>query len=115
MRQIELRRLYLREQPVGTWVDKVPPWTTFATCEGIYKVNRDQCTTGLRDSQGVSIRERADMMANHRLLLAPFERKRCAGHHQRASVRNRALGLRNMPRRCSPFLSMQSRSHAIYS
>eukprot|EP00959_Pyramimonas_sp_CCMP1952_P431810 9043295-Pyramimonas_sp.AAC.1 len=32
-------------------------------------------------------------MANHRLLLAPFERKRCAGHPQHASVHNKELSL----------------------
>eukprot|EP00959_Pyramimonas_sp_CCMP1952_P423050 8861835-Pyramimonas_sp.AAC.1 len=30
-------------------------------------------------------------MASHRLLLTPFERKRCAGHHRRASVCNEEL------------------------
>eukprot|EP00959_Pyramimonas_sp_CCMP1952_P316620 6627128-Pyramimonas_sp.AAC.1 len=43
-RQNGLRWLYLREQPVGTWVDQIPPWTKLATC------NLDQRTTGLRDS-----------------------------------------------------------------
>eukprot|EP00959_Pyramimonas_sp_CCMP1952_P247574 5175605-Pyramimonas_sp.AAC.1 len=28
VRQSGLRRFYLREQPVGTWVDQMPPWTT---------------------------------------------------------------------------------------
>eukprot|EP00959_Pyramimonas_sp_CCMP1952_P335331 7021499-Pyramimonas_sp.AAC.1 len=26
----DLRRFYLREQPVRTWVDQIPPWTTVA-------------------------------------------------------------------------------------
>eukprot|EP00959_Pyramimonas_sp_CCMP1952_P146634 3069260-Pyramimonas_sp.AAC.1 len=30
-------------------------------------------------------------MANHRLLLTPFERNRCIGHHQNASVCNKEL------------------------
>eukprot|EP00959_Pyramimonas_sp_CCMP1952_P460440 9479870-Pyramimonas_sp.AAC.1 len=45
-----------------------------------------QCTTGLRDSHGVLIRKPTDIMANHCLLFTPFERRRCAGHHQHASV-----------------------------
>eukprot|EP00959_Pyramimonas_sp_CCMP1952_P400371 8388856-Pyramimonas_sp.AAC.1 len=49
MRQNDLRRFYLREQPVGTWVDQIPPWTTLATCKGTCKVDVDPCTTGLRD------------------------------------------------------------------
>eukprot|EP00959_Pyramimonas_sp_CCMP1952_P283260 5921326-Pyramimonas_sp.AAC.1 len=35
--------------------------------------------------------ESAEIMANHRLLFAPFERERCAGHHQHVSVRNKEL------------------------
>eukprot|EP00959_Pyramimonas_sp_CCMP1952_P299119 6256921-Pyramimonas_sp.AAC.1 len=53
VRQDDLRRFYLREQPVGTWVDEIPPWTTLAKREDTRKVNMDQCTTGLRDSHGV--------------------------------------------------------------
>eukprot|EP00959_Pyramimonas_sp_CCMP1952_P038358 802406-Pyramimonas_sp.AAC.1 len=34
VRQNDLRRFYLREQPVGTWVDQTPPWTTLAKCKG---------------------------------------------------------------------------------
>eukprot|EP00959_Pyramimonas_sp_CCMP1952_P230239 4813567-Pyramimonas_sp.AAC.2 len=30
-------------------------------------------------------------MANHRLRITPFERKRCAGHHQHASDCNKDL------------------------
>eukprot|EP00959_Pyramimonas_sp_CCMP1952_P259134 5417433-Pyramimonas_sp.AAC.1 len=76
---------YSREQPVGTWVDQAPPWTTLATCKGTCKVNMDQCTTGLRDSHGVLIRKPTEITANHRLLITLFERKRCVGHHQNAS------------------------------
>eukprot|EP00959_Pyramimonas_sp_CCMP1952_P385727 8083902-Pyramimonas_sp.AAC.1 len=57
IRQNDLRRFYLREQPVGTWVGQIPPWTTLATCKGTCKVTMDQCTTGLRDSHGVLMRE----------------------------------------------------------
>eukprot|EP00959_Pyramimonas_sp_CCMP1952_P148850 3113808-Pyramimonas_sp.AAC.1 len=41
IRQIDLRRFYLREQPVGTWVDHRPPWTSLPTCKGTCKVNMD--------------------------------------------------------------------------
>eukprot|EP00959_Pyramimonas_sp_CCMP1952_P006386 133580-Pyramimonas_sp.AAC.1 len=27
VRQHDIRRFYLREQTVGTWVDQMPPWT----------------------------------------------------------------------------------------
>eukprot|EP00959_Pyramimonas_sp_CCMP1952_P210698 4409261-Pyramimonas_sp.AAC.2 len=33
--------------------------------------------------------EHRQTMANHCLLLSPFERRRCAGHRPRASARNR--------------------------
>eukprot|EP00959_Pyramimonas_sp_CCMP1952_P183491 3836578-Pyramimonas_sp.AAC.1 len=84
IRQDDLRRFYLQEQAVGTWVDQIPPWTALATCEGICKVTMDQCTTGLRDSQWVLTRNPTEIMAKHRLLLTPFERKRCTGHRRHA-------------------------------
>eukprot|EP00959_Pyramimonas_sp_CCMP1952_P163072 3408936-Pyramimonas_sp.AAC.2 len=92
-RQNDLRRFYLREQPAGTWVDQMPPWTTLAKCKGICKVNMDQCTTGLRDFHGVLIRKPTKVMAKHRLLFTLFERRRCAGHHQHASVCSRELSM----------------------
>eukprot|EP00959_Pyramimonas_sp_CCMP1952_P083751 1751318-Pyramimonas_sp.AAC.1 len=61
MRQNDLPRLDLREQPVGTWVDQIPPWTTLAKCWGTCKVNMDQCTTCLRDSHvGVDVKTDRD-------------------------------------------------------
>eukprot|EP00959_Pyramimonas_sp_CCMP1952_P132136 2762840-Pyramimonas_sp.AAC.1 len=52
VRQNDVRRFCLREQPVGTRVDQIPPWTTLANGKGTCKVHMDQCTTGLRDSHG---------------------------------------------------------------
>eukprot|EP00959_Pyramimonas_sp_CCMP1952_P217960 4558517-Pyramimonas_sp.AAC.1 len=37
IRQNDLRRLYLRQQSVGIWVDQIPPWSTLATCKGTCK------------------------------------------------------------------------------
>eukprot|EP00959_Pyramimonas_sp_CCMP1952_P249757 5221400-Pyramimonas_sp.AAC.1 len=42
---------------------------------------------------GVLIRKPTEIMANHRLLLTPFERKRCDGHHPHASVCNKELSM----------------------
>eukprot|EP00959_Pyramimonas_sp_CCMP1952_P026467 555207-Pyramimonas_sp.AAC.1 len=83
VRQHDIRRFFLREQPVRTWVDQMPPWTTLAKSKGICKVNMGPCTTGSRDSHRVLLRKPTEIMANHRLLLTPFERKRCTGHRQR--------------------------------
>eukprot|EP00959_Pyramimonas_sp_CCMP1952_P388589 8142425-Pyramimonas_sp.AAC.1 len=80
IRQKDPRGFCSREQPVGTWVDQIPPWTTLATCKGTCNMNMDQ-----RDSHGVLVRKPTEIMANRRLLLTPFERRRCAGHHQHAS------------------------------
>eukprot|EP00959_Pyramimonas_sp_CCMP1952_P108906 2277276-Pyramimonas_sp.AAC.1 len=35
--QTYLRRFYVREQPVGTRVDQIPPWTTLANSRGTCK------------------------------------------------------------------------------
>eukprot|EP00959_Pyramimonas_sp_CCMP1952_P441825 9249410-Pyramimonas_sp.AAC.1 len=59
----------------------------------------DQSTIGLRGSHGVLIRKPIEVMVNHRLLLTHFERRRCAGHHQHASVCNRDL---SMAAHCTP-------------
>eukprot|EP00959_Pyramimonas_sp_CCMP1952_P407377 8537962-Pyramimonas_sp.AAC.1 len=48
VRQDDLRRLHLREQPVGTWADQIPPRTILAKSEGTRKISIDQCTPGLR-------------------------------------------------------------------
>eukprot|EP00959_Pyramimonas_sp_CCMP1952_P232715 4863502-Pyramimonas_sp.AAC.1 len=52
VRQNDIRRFYFREQPVGTRVDQIPPWTTLVKSKGTCKANMDQCATGLRDSHG---------------------------------------------------------------
>eukprot|EP00959_Pyramimonas_sp_CCMP1952_P324535 6792858-Pyramimonas_sp.AAC.1 len=71
----------------------MPPWTTLANSKGKCKVHMGQCITGLRDSHGVLMRKPTETMANHRLLLTPFERKRCDGHHPHASVCTKELSM----------------------
>eukprot|EP00959_Pyramimonas_sp_CCMP1952_P325072 6804290-Pyramimonas_sp.AAC.1 len=39
----------------------------------------------------VLIRKPTEIMANHRFRFTLFERRRCAGHHQHASVCNREI------------------------
>eukprot|EP00959_Pyramimonas_sp_CCMP1952_P027778 582940-Pyramimonas_sp.AAC.1 len=90
-RQNDLRRFYLGEQPLGTWAGQIRPWTTLVKSKGTCQVNMDQHTTGSRGSHGVQIRNPTEIMANRRILLTPFERKRCSGHHQHASVCNKEL------------------------
>ena len=64
--QDDLNRYYLREQPRGTWVDQIPPWTDVVKRGNTHKVTMDQCTTGLRDSQAVLIRKPTEMMSNNK-------------------------------------------------
>eukprot|EP00959_Pyramimonas_sp_CCMP1952_P209830 4390349-Pyramimonas_sp.AAC.1 len=53
----------------------------------------DQRTTGLRDPRGVLIRKPIELLANHRLLLSPFENERYTGHRQHASACNGKLAM----------------------
>eukprot|EP00959_Pyramimonas_sp_CCMP1952_P197361 4127322-Pyramimonas_sp.AAC.1 len=115
-RQNDLRRFYLREQPVGPWVDQIPPWTTLAKSKGTCNVNIDQCTTGLRDSHGVLLRKPIEIMANHRLLLTPLNESDVLAiiNTRRSATRNYPW-LHNLLQRCSRFLSRLFRLRAIFS
>eukprot|EP00959_Pyramimonas_sp_CCMP1952_P410303 8598945-Pyramimonas_sp.AAC.1 len=41
VRRDDLRRFHLREQPVGTWLGEIPPWTTLAKRERTRKISID--------------------------------------------------------------------------
>ena len=47
--QDDLHRFFLREQPRGTWIDEIPPWSTLAERKVTCKAIMDQCCTGLCD------------------------------------------------------------------
>eukprot|EP00959_Pyramimonas_sp_CCMP1952_P156497 3272953-Pyramimonas_sp.AAC.2 len=88
-----VKKIYHISSHMGRW-PHIPPWTTSSKRTGTCKVNVGECSTGLRDSHGVLMRKPSEIRANHRLLLTPFGRKRCSGHHQH--VRN-CPWLHNIP------------------
>eukprot|EP00959_Pyramimonas_sp_CCMP1952_P081136 1695153-Pyramimonas_sp.AAC.1 len=71
--QDDLRRIFLRGQPVGAGVDEIAPWTTPVKRKATSKHIVDQCLTGLRDLDGTLVNEPIGAVANHRAVLEPFE------------------------------------------
>eukprot|EP00959_Pyramimonas_sp_CCMP1952_P067817 1415356-Pyramimonas_sp.AAC.2 len=55
-------------------------------------------------------------MASHRLLLTPFERKRCTGRHQHASVCNKELAraAQSTPKMQSLFVDAVQIAHDVF-
>ena len=47
--QIKKGRYFLREQPEGTWIDHIPPWTAVSEATTVYKITMDQCMVGCKD------------------------------------------------------------------
>ena len=52
LKQIQLGRYFLREQPVGTWIDQIEPWPKVQTYEIVVTQNMDQCMAGTEDDYG---------------------------------------------------------------
>ena len=82
---------FLREQPSGTWIDEIPPWTALAKRKVTRKAIMDQCCTGLCDSYGTPIKKPTEMMANYEAILQPFRSQVCAGYHKHATLCNKEL------------------------
>ena len=91
MKQDDLGRWYLREQPTGTWVDEIQPWKELAQRNHIVSIGIDQCATGLRDDFGDYIKKPTDITSNDETILKPFATFRCNGSHVHAQPCNKQL------------------------
>eukprot|EP00959_Pyramimonas_sp_CCMP1952_P449403 9409910-Pyramimonas_sp.AAC.1 len=84
----DFQRIFFRERPVGFRVDEIAPMDDISQTQGHLHTDADQCSTGLRDSDGTPIKQPIEVMANHRAVLQSIENKRCSGKHERAQARN---------------------------
>ncbi len=89
--QIQKGRYFLREQPVGNWVDEIPPWTRVASSPHIVRTNMDQCMTGAIDEDGTPAKKPTQWMANHECLVTPLRQYRCDMNHDHCCPTNRRL------------------------
>ena len=86
MIQDDLDRFWMREQPSGTWVDEIYPWTQVIRQPGFNKVTFDQCMTGLKDSKGTPMKKPTEIAANDDELLIPFAKYTCDGRHDHSQI-----------------------------
>ena len=91
LKQLSLKRFFLREQPVGTWIDEIKPWTQVHSDPTVVKVNMDQCMAGAKDDDGCPVKKPTEWTANSRILLLPMEKFKCNKMHDHAHPTGKAL------------------------
>ena len=75
--QMELKRYWMREQPVGTWIDEISPWPQVHAHEEVIAHNMDQCMAGARDKFGKPVKKPTEWTANSPMLLQPLQKFKC--------------------------------------
>jgi hypothetical protein len=73
-KQMELNRYWLREQPTGTWIDEIEPWSRVAKHKDVIHVLHDQCMTGLVDDMLCPVQKTTEWSSNTEILLEPTMR-----------------------------------------
>ena len=81
LKQMQLGRFFLREQPVRTWIDQIPPWTTVIKHASVVTQTMDQCMTGAKDEWDQPVMKPTEWTANSETLVAPMRRYFCDGTH----------------------------------
>ena len=69
LKQMQLGRFFLREQPTGTWIDQIPPWTIVIAHESVVTQTMDQCMTGAKDEWNQPVKKPIEWTANSETLL----------------------------------------------
>jgi len=68
-KQMKRGRYFMREQPLGTWIDDMSPWYEIWYGSECIKTTVDQCMAGCVDKFGQPVRKATEWMANHEDLL----------------------------------------------
>ncbi len=79
--QIKKKRFFIREQPAGTWIDHIPPWTEVWKDEAVICQTMDQCMAGCVDSKGVPVKKMTEWVTNHEDLTFHLARFVCNQLH----------------------------------
>ena len=84
-------RFFLREQPVGTWIDDIEPWPKVRACPSVTAQNMDQCMTGAVDGDGLPVMKPTQWLANNPALTLPMQKFKCNRQHQHSNPTGKAL------------------------
>ena len=88
---MEKGRYFLREQPVGTWIDYLSPWPKVVKHSSVVTQYMDQCMTGAKDDEGWPVKKPTEWTANSTTLLAPLSRYCCDGRHDHGHPTGQSL------------------------
>ena len=81
LKQMELGRYFLREQPAGTQLDHIAPWPEVQSHESVMTQLMDQCMAGAQDDQGRPVQKTTEWTSNSPVLLRPFQQFNCNQSH----------------------------------
>ena len=91
LKQLRLKRYFLREQPAGTQMDQIDPWPMVRQDKSVLSTLMDQCAAGAVDEDGTPVRKRTEWTSNSQTLLEPMAILQCSGKHTHGDPCNRAL------------------------
>ena len=91
LKQMSLKRFFLREQPVGTWIDDIDPWPKVRSDPSVTAQNMDQCMAGAADDDGWPVMKPTQWLANSPALTLPVQKFKWDGLHDHSSPPGKAL------------------------
>ena len=90
LKQMELGRYWIREQPAGSWIDTITPWPE-AVAKHVTDQRMDQCATGAKDCYGMPVKKATDWTTNHECLVRHMDVYTCDGTHYHGNPTGKAL------------------------
>ncbi len=99
---MDLQRYWLREQPAGSWIDSIHPWSqikeegspnnySYRKDRPMFAENMGQCMAGAVDRSGTPVQKRTQWAANSETLLAPMRKFKCDYNHYHGSPTGKGL------------------------
>ena len=118
--QSQKGRWWIREQPAGSWMSQIHPWTEVEEDPNLVSVTMEQCAAGARDpSTGYHMEKKTTFSSNSDTLLGPLRKLRCDGTHYHSSPTGKDLeGMKVYPRRLCEALAkgidlLQEKVHSL--
>ena len=91
LKQMKMGRFFLREQPVGTWIDDIEPWPEVQSDDTVVTQNMDQCMADAKVDDGTPVQKPTEWTANDLTLVEPMQRYVCDQSHIHANPTGKAL------------------------